>query len=271
MEHAVELGSQGRRLTVEDIKDIHRTLLRFSIDRDIAGKLRTTQGWIGGSEFNPRDARFVPPPATYVPGFMQDLCSFVNRDDLPEIVQAAIAHAQFETIHPFADGNGRVGRALIHVILKRRGMASRYVSPISLVLAAQRRTYIAGLMEYREGDINDWVSFFADATRDSAAEANRLAGQIEELGFDWIERLGRPRSDAAVRQIITVLTAYPVIDSGIATRVTGKSAVAATNALNQLEQAEVLAKVNDKKWGRVWECPELFDLITRFERELAGE
>src|SRR5439155_1398021 len=82
--------------------------------------------------FNPGRADFVPPPPESVPALMDDLCAFVNRADLPAVVQAAVAHAQFETIHPFADGNGRVGRALIHVVLRRRGLAPRYVPPVSL-------------------------------------------------------------------------------------------------------------------------------------------
>ena len=271
MERAVELASQTKGIAVEDIQDIHRTLLRFSVDHVIAGKLRTTQGWIGGSELSPLNASFIPPPASYVPGLMEDLCAFINRDELPEIVQAAIVHAQFETIHPFADGNGRVGRGLIHVIFRRRGISSLYVPPLSLVLAAQRKAYIGALTEYREGDINEWIAFFAAAAAASATEANRLAMQVEALESDWIERLGKPRRDATVRQIVAELPAYPVIDTGIAAQVTGKSVVAVTNALNQLEEAVVLMRVDDKKWGRAWECPELFDLITRFERDLTVE
>lgn len=92
----------------------------------------------------------MPPPPERVKELMEDLVAFMNRGDLPPVVQAAIAHAQFEIIHPFADGNGRVGRALIHVVLRRRGLAPRYVPPVSLVLAADARAYVAGLTAFRE-------------------------------------------------------------------------------------------------------------------------
>jgi len=98
--------------------------------------IRSEQNWIGGAASSPRDAEFVPPPPELVPDLLDDLCAFCNREDVPASVQAGIAHAQFETIHPFADGNGRVGRALIHVVLRRRALAPRYVPPVSLVLAA---------------------------------------------------------------------------------------------------------------------------------------
>jgi hypothetical protein len=125
------------------------------------------QNWIGGSSFNPCSAAFVPPPPDHVAGLIEDLCAFANDDSLPAVAQAAIAHAQFETIHPFVDGNGRTGRALIHVILRRRGLASRILPPVSLVLATlveglRRRPHRhplpreCGLGAAHEG-INRWV------------------------------------------------------------------------------------------------------------------
>jgi Fic family protein len=100
------------------------------------------QSWIGGG-VTPRLAQFIPPPPDDVPDLLDDLVSFTNRDDLSAITQAAIAHVQFETIHPFADGNGRVGRCLIHVILRRRGLSRRVMPPISVALAANTGRYIA--------------------------------------------------------------------------------------------------------------------------------
>jgi len=111
--------------------------MEHSDQPDISGQVRTTQNWIGGNDFNPCQAAFVPPPPEYLAGLLEDLCLFINRDDLPGTVQAGIVHAQFETIHPFADGNGRTGRALIHVVLKRRGLARHLVPPISLALATR--------------------------------------------------------------------------------------------------------------------------------------
>ena len=112
MKHAIEIGTAGKPLTTSDIEDIHRTLLRFTEDADIAGVVRESQNWIGGNDYNPIGAAYVPPPPEYVRPLLDDVCAFATRTDLAPIVQAGIVHAQFETIHPFADGNGRVGRAL---------------------------------------------------------------------------------------------------------------------------------------------------------------
>lgn len=95
-----------------------------------AGKLRTIQNWIGGSAYTPKGAAFVPPPPDRVPELMKNLVTFSNQDDLPAVAQAAIAHAQFETIHPFADGNGKTGRALTHLILRRRNLTPRIMAPV---------------------------------------------------------------------------------------------------------------------------------------------
>ena len=116
----------------------HRTLMADEPERVKPGRFREGQNWIGGRRNNPSDARYVPPPEDHVPALMSDLIDFIDRDDLPAIAQAAITHAQFETIHPFVDGNGRVGRCLIHVVLRRRDVARSFVPPISVVLAARR-------------------------------------------------------------------------------------------------------------------------------------
>jgi len=115
--------------------DFHQRLLAGTRLDAHAGAIRQEQNWIGGSSYNPCSAAFVPPPPEYVPDLLDDLCQFCNSDDIPAVAQAAIAHAQFDTIHPFVDGNGRTGRALIHLVLRRRGLATRVLPPVSLVLA----------------------------------------------------------------------------------------------------------------------------------------
>jgi Fic family protein len=125
------------------------------------GRLRRRQNWIGRPGSTPVNADFVPPRDKQVRPLLKDLCAFIEREDVPILAQAAIAHAQFETIHPFGDGNGRVGRCLIHVVLRRRELAPRYVPPISLILAARVKQYVGGLILYREGQTNEWTRFFA--------------------------------------------------------------------------------------------------------------
>ena len=125
MTWALGVVRRGDDITVDHLLEAHRRLLAGTRLHDYGGMIREEQNWIGGSSFNPCSASFVPPPPEMVRGLMDDLCAFCNADDLPTIVQAAMAHAHFETIHPFVDGNGRIGRALIHLVLRRRGLAVR--------------------------------------------------------------------------------------------------------------------------------------------------
>ena len=268
MKHAIEIGAAGSPLTVADIEDVHRTLLRFTEDVDIAGLVRQAQNWIGGNDYNPIGATYVPPPHERVRPLLSDLCAFINRTDLAPIVQAGIAHAQFETVHPFADGNGRVGRALIYTVLRRRGEIPNYIPPISLILAAEPKGYVGGLVSYRQGDVSGWLARFADATASAAREAERLADAIEQLQSTWLDLLGRPRRDAAVRQLISALPQQPVIDVAAAQRLTGKSHVAVGKALRELELAGILNKLSERSWGRVWECDQLFGLVDAFGKSI---
>ncbi len=270
MERAIEIGNRAAAFSVEDIQELHRTLLRFTEDREIAGFIRTSQNWIGGNDYHPIDATYVGPPPEHVHVLLEDLCRFIARTDLAPIVQAAITHAQFENIHPFADGNGRVGRALIYTVLRRRGEISSYIPPISLVLASQPRSYVGGLGAYSSGKLSSWAERFAEATARAAGEAERLTQQIEALQAQWLERLGRPRSDAAVRELVGALPGQPVIDVAAAQQLTGKSHVAIGNAITQLQDAGILQKLNERKWGRVWECDELLALVDQFEKTVSG-
>ncbi len=265
MKRAIELGAGGEEISVDDIREIHRTLLRFSADRRIAGVVREEQNWIGGNDYNPIGAAYVPPPPEFVLPLLADLCRFMARNDLAPVAQAAIAHAQFENIHPFADGNGRVGRALIHTVLRRADETVNYVPPISLVLVATQRSYVAGFGAFSNGDVSGWCELFATATEWAAQEAERMASAIDDRQAQWLERLGNPRSDAAVRQLVAHLPAQPVIDVTAGRELTGKSHVAVQTALRQLEDAGILRRLNERKWGRVWECDELLELVEGFE------
>jgi Fic family protein len=269
MRRAIDVGAYSD-IAVADLVEIHRLLLRHADDRRIAGIVRTKQNWIGGNAFNPLEAAFVPPPPEHVPGLLEDLCRFIERDDLPPVVQAAVAHAQLETIHPFADGNGRTGRALIFAVLRRRGEVTRYIPPISLILAVTPKSYIGGLTAYREGDASEWCELFAEETARAAGEAERLAEEIESLEEEWFRRAGEPRKDSAARLLIAALPEHPVLDSATAQRMTGRSHVAVNNALRQLAEASILRPLNERKWGRAWECDELLDLVDDFEQSITA-
>ncbi len=201
---------------------------------------------------------------------LEDLCGFMSRDDLPAVAQAAVAHAQFETIHPFPDGNGRVGRCLIHAILRRRSLAPRYVPPISLVLATDVRGYEQGLTDYREGRDTACCAVFAQATRTAAQEAENFANQVARLQDEWLKRAGNPRGDSTARKLIASLPAHPIVDVAAVMRIAGVSDVAAGRALGKLERTGVLQPERPGRTrGRSWEARDLFDLVNGFERRLA--
>ena len=145
----IESVGPGGAVTLGVVLEAHRRLLAGTRLDEHAGRIRTEQNWIGGSGYNPCSAAFVPPPPEEVHRLLDDLVRFCNDDTLPALAQAAVAHAQFETIHPFVDGNGRTGRVLLHLVLRRRGLAPRVLPPVSLVLATWARDYVAGLTATR--------------------------------------------------------------------------------------------------------------------------
>ncbi|MEX2106948.1 MAG: Fic family protein [Solirubrobacterales bacterium] len=269
MKRAIEFGEKAEPFAVGDILDIHRTLLRHTDDREIAGVIRKKQNWIGGNDYNPVGATYVPPPPEYLDDLLEDLCRFINRSDMHPVAQAAIAHAQFENIHPFADGNGRTGRAVIYTTLRRSGEIRSYIPPISLVLGREPNAYVNGFGAYSQGNVSAWCTTFSDATARAARAARQLADDIEHRQEVWLERLGKPRKDATVRLLVEVLPEQPVIDVPTGQRLSGKSHVAVGNAISQLEAAGVLVKLNERRWGRVWECGEVLELIDDFEKSVS--
>ncbi|HVE45941.1 MAG TPA: Fic family protein [Acidimicrobiales bacterium] len=281
METAVELATTAKRFGLDELLAVHRTLMERSSTPNIGGEVRTAQNWIGGSSYNPCSATFVPPPAEYLAGLLDDLLAYVNGDDHSPVVQAALAHAQFETIHPFADGNGRTGRALIHVVLRRRGLAPAFVPPISLVLATWSGTYVAGLMGFRhlaepassERSVAaaEWLRVFATATHRACVDAEHYAAQIDAMVAGWRQRLGRVRASSSTDLLVEVLPGAPVMSVESASALIGRSKARTTEAVNTLAEAGVLRQRNvGRQRYRVFEAPDVLDLFTGLERSLAS-
>lgn len=267
MEVAIHEATDVAQFSVCEIEAIHRALMERASPR-IAGRIRTGQNWIGGNDYNPCGADFVPPPAEHVAGLLEDLCDAIDDETRSPLVQAARVHAQFETIHPFDDGNGRTGRALIHTVLRRRGLAPAYVPPISVVLAAKRDAYLAGLTRYRSGDLAGWLEHFAEAALQSARLASEYLGALHDLMEDWREllRMGRaPRAGAAAWAIIDLLPAHPIITAPVAVAATGRAKSAVHQALGELEASGVLLPLSASKRNRAWEASGLLDLLARLE------
>jgi Fic family protein len=225
-------------------------------------------------------AEFVPPPPELVPDLIKDLCRFCNGDDLPVIVQAAMAHAQFETIHPFVDGNGRIGRALIHLVLRRRGLAVRVLPPISLVLATWSQDYVARLTGTRHfgsstsdaanAGLNQWIALFATACRRATDDAEAFEARVSALQGRWRERLGRVRADSAVDRFIRALPGAPVVTVNGGAELIGRTYQAANEAIGRLVDARISQQVNVGRRNRAFEAPELIKAFTDLERRLAS-
>ena len=268
LERAVDLAGRVERLERSHLEEVHRILFEGTRDEGRGGKLRSEQNWIGGSASSPRGAEFIPPPPELVPGLVDDLCEFCNREDLPAAIQAGIAHVQFETIHPFFDGNGRVGRALILIVLRRRGLARSYLPPVSLVLAGEADRYVAGLGSWRRGEEDDWYRVFVDAVYLAASGARHFAADVAALQERWLAEAGDPRRGSGARGLIEVLPSQPIIDVRTAADLLGGTDERARQAIARLEQAGVLRQSNAGRRNRVWESVGLFDLLDRFERNL---
>lgn len=248
----VTTAGETGAIELADILAAHRRLLRDDPrDGRDAGTLRTVQNWIGGSDYSPRGAVHVPPPPETVDAAMQDLIRFMARDDLPALVQAGIAHAQFESIHPFTDGNGRIGRALINAILRRRGITRRLVVPIASALVADVDLYFRRVNAYRDGHAGQFVAYLADCTRRAATAANDSATALSDLPDLWASEI-RPRSGSAVAQILAMLMETPAIDAELVMARTQVSSTAAYNAIERLVEAGILHEITRSKRDRAW-------------------
>jgi Fic family protein len=235
MESAIELAVRAERISLADVQGIHRVLMERSRRPEIGGVVRQGQNWIGDSSYNPCSAVFVPPPPDRVDGLLYDLIEYINSDEHSPLTHAAIAHAQFETLYPFADGNGRTGRALIHVILRRRGLSPTFVPPISLVLATWSDDYVSGLTSFRNLDpanspkrsqaAHTWLRTSAGATLRACSDAQIYATRIDELAHQWRSRLGTVRKKSALDLLLDVLPGVPLLTVASAARLIYRSEV----------------------------------------------
>jgi Fic family protein len=280
MLYGVEQIGRGDEITLDLLLDIHRRLLAGTRLEPHAGSFRQVQSWIGGSDYNPCAAAYVPPPHELVADLMDDLCSFCNTEELPAVAQAAIAHAQFETVHPFVDGNGRTGRAIIQLVLRRRGLAPRVLPPVSLVLATLARDYINGLTEFRHlGSpdsaeatlgVNAWVASFAGACIRSVIDATTFESRAAGLQARWRERLGSVRADSATDLLLRRLPGAPVITAESAATLLGRTYKPANAAIQRLVNAGILSQITIGRRNRAYEAPEIIEAFTDLERQLTS-
>ena len=219
--------------------------------------------WIGSNALSPHTASFVPPHHTRVPGALDDLIAFVQRVDLPVLVQVAIAHAQFETIHPFNDGNGRIGRTLVHAMLRHSGVTRTLTVPVSAGLLTDTSAYFRALTDYREGYSRR--SSGSSSTRPSAPST--MAGSSSA---SWrlstsagAEDLASRRGSAA-RRLLPHLLNQPAVNVAYAQAATGVALSAAQRAVEQLEDAGILKRAGGGQRNRAWIAQDVVDALDAF-------
>lgn len=259
MRRAVELADD---ISTEAILAAHEALLTGH-EYAAPGRLRTAQVWIGSGAVSPHTASFVPPHPSRVAAAMEDLVAFVRRADVPVLAHCAVAHAQFETIHPFNDGNGRVGRTLVHALLRRSDVTRRLTVPVSAGLLTDTAAYFDALTAYREGDVEPIVRQFADASFRAVGNGRRLVDDLDRIHDDWSARLPSRRGSAA-RRLLPHLLNQPAVTVAHVVATTGVALSAAQRAVEQLAGAGILAQAGGGRRNRVWLAPEVIDALDAF-------
>jgi Fic family protein len=257
MRAAVELAD---RLDVDAILSMHEHLMR-DIEDD-AGRLRDQLVWVGGD--SPVTARHVGPDHEQVPRHLDDLVAFMRRDDLPPLVQAAIAHAQFETIHPFTDGNGRTGRALIPALLRHRGVTRNLSVPISAGLLGDTESYFDALTAYRSGNPGPIVERFTAAVGESLTNARQLRGDVDRVRE---QVLGiAERRTANLERIADFLVAEPAFSADMVVRATGMPTATAYRLIGRLQAASLIREEHKIRGEQVWTVPGTLAALEGFAR-----
>lgn len=273
IEHGVARLREGFPLSLRLIREMHAILLKSG--RGAAkqpGEFRRSQNWVGGTR--PGNALFVPPPPNLLNGCLNALESFLHSEDLatPPLIRAGLAHVQFETIHPFLDGNGRLGRLLITLILCEAGVLREPILYLSLFLKSRRSDYYRLLQEVRQaGTWETWMEFFLAGVAETAEQAVAVARELITM-FDahrqWIAGLGRSASTAL--QLHELLQASPVVSTRTVARRLDISFPTASAALEGLARIGVVRETSGRRRGRVYAYSAYLELLDRGTDPLLG-
>jgi Fic family protein len=242
---------------------MHHALLVGSAP-DIAGRWRNEQVWIGGSNSGPHDALFIPPHHDHVEAAIDDLVTFIARDDIPVLAHAAIAHAQFETIHPFPDGNGRTGRALLHAQLRNKRLTRHVTVPVSAGLLTDTDSYFDALTAYRDGDPLPIVDRVATATFTALGNGRQLVTELHDLRTEWTGRIGRVRRDATIWRAVETVIRHPVINAKFLADELGVAPPNIYRTIERLVEADILVEFTDRKANQLWQTPEVLAALDTF-------
>ena len=248
------------------IRAMHRALM-VNDPRHTPGEFRTEPVWIGRGS-TPVGAAFVGPRPELISEAIGDLIDFARRADVPVLPQIAVAHAQFETIHPFTDGNGRTGRTLIQAMLRNKGLTRQVTVPVSAGLLTDTTAYFAALTSYRDGDASPIVERFSQATVLAIANGRQLVSDLRDIRSAWNSVI-TARSDSAVWKVADLLTRRPVVNAALLADELGIESTNAHRYLNPLTEAGILIETTNGPRNRVWRSPDVLAAVDAFA-ERAG-
>ena len=262
----VRQGGGTRHLTLDLIRHLHRLLVSGAAYRhpEGAGAWRPGQNWIGGRRIE--DATLVPPPATHLGDCLADLERFLQagEDSVAELalpLRLAVAHAQFEAIHPFSDGNGRVGRLLPPLMMAAEGLPPLYLAGY---LMTHRRDYYGGLAGVSlRGDWTGWLDFFLDAIASAAETEQATARGLLEVRREWEDRAAKLRADSTARRLLDTLLGSPVQTVGSARTALGVSGQAANTGIAGLVKLGILREIEDSRRARSFQAHQILTVLER--------
>jgi Fic family protein len=264
MQAAVDLADQ---ISGDAILAMHAALMNAS-GPDIAGKWRIEQVWIGGGSFGPRGADFIAPHQDRVPPAIDDLIRFARRDNIAILPQIAIAHAQFETIHPFPNGNGRTGRALIQSMLRNKRLTRQVTVPVSAGLLTDTDAYFNALTAYRAGDAAPIVERLSEASLLAVVNGRQLVADLQTIRAQWDSKI-RARRDSAAYRLADLLIKRPVVNAQL---IHDQLNIPISNVyryLTPLIEAGIIVEFTDQARNRAWQAPEVLSALDAFA-ERAG-
>jgi Fic family protein len=261
---ALEYGLRrlaDRPVSLNLVRDMHRILLSgVRGQHGIPGEFRRTQNWLGPPNCALENAEYVPPPPEVLQELLADWERFIHvRDEMPDLVQCAIIHEQFEAIHPFIDGNGRLGRLLVPLFLIERGRLSQPLLYLSAFIEDHRQEYYDYLQGVRtDGDWRSWIMFFLQGVTESAKEGVQQAGELMDLRETYRSRLsGRARALALLDELFI----NPFVTVARAAERLGVSKPTATQAIDLLVQNGMLQEITGRPWRRVYAALPIMEAI----------
>jgi Fic family protein len=264
MQAAIGLSDQ---ISGDAILAMHEALMHDS-EPAIAGKWREEQAWIGGGNFGPIGADFIPPHQDRVPAAVDDLIRFAKRSDIAVLPHIAIAHAQFETIHPFPDGNGRCGRALIQSMLRNKRLTRQVTVPVSAGLLVDTSSYFQALTAYREGDPAPIVQRLSEASMLAVVNGRQLVADLQTIRGEWTSQI-TARRGSAVHRLADLLIKRPVVNAQLVSDQLGIAISNVYRYLDPLVESKIIVEFTDRARNRAWRAPQVLRALDDFA-ERAG-